>query len=258
MRDILNDMSDKSEQEKNPMRDVQKQTALPKRFYTDVSVVEEADQFVIQLDGKSVNTPAKNSLSLTDKLIADQVALEWKQQEKSIDPAKMPLTRMINTAIDGVNDNTEAVFDEIVSFSGTDMLFYRAASPAKLVELQSKAWDPIIQWARSSLGAPFVITEGIMHVEQPPEAIEAYSKALKRHTSAFVLTGLHSATTLTGSALLGLSLAEGIVSAEEAWAAAHVDEDWNISQWGTDDEAEKRRLFRWADMRAACLLLNCK
>lgn len=258
MQEILNDMSDKSEQERNPMRDVQKQTALPKRFYKEASVGEVGDQFVIQLDGKSVKTPAKNSLSLADKTLAEKVALEWQQQEKIIDPAKMPLTRMINTAIDGVKDNSEAVFDEIVLFSGTDMLFYRADSPAKLVELQSAAWDPVIDWARSSLGAQFVLTESIMHIQQPPEAIKAYSDALRRYPSSFELTGLHSTTTLMGSALLGLSLAEGFLSPEDAWTAAHVDEDWNISQWGTDDEAEKRKAFRWADMQAACLLLKSK
>lgn len=258
MREILGDMADKSEQEKNPMRDVQKQTALPKRFYKDVSVGENGSQFLIQLDGKSVKTPAKNSLSVADKAIAEKLALEWQQQEKIIDPAKMPLTRMVNTAIDGVENNSEAVFDEIVSFSGTDMLFYRADSPAKLVEQQSAAWDPVMDWARSTLGAQFILTESIMHIAQPAEAIKAYADALRKYSSAFELTGLHSATTLMGSALLALSLAEGVLSSKEAWAAAHVDEDWNISQWGTDDEAEKRKAFRWADMQAACLLLNCK
>ena len=148
------------------------------------------------------------------------------------------------------------MFEEIVKFSGTDLLFYRAQSPAKLVELQAEHWDPVIDWAANNLGARFVLTEGIMHVEQPPEAIKAYANALRRYSSPFALTGLHSATTLTGSALLGLSIAEKQLTAEEAWAAAHVDEDWNISQWGTDDEAEKRRLFRWADMQAACLLIE--
>lgn len=258
MRDILSDMSDKSEQEKNPMRDVQKQTALPKRFYKEASVGTDGDQFVIHLDGRSVKTPAKNALSMADKSIAEKVALEWQQQEKNIDPAKMPLTRMINTAIDGVAHNSEAVFDEIVRFSGTDLLFYRADSPVKLVELQSASWDPVIDWARSSLGAQFVLTESIMHIEQPVEAIAAYSDTLRKYSSAYELTGLHCATTLMGSALLALSLAEGLLSPEDAWDAAHVDEDWNISQWGTDDDAEKRKLFRWADMQAAYLLLNSK
>ncbi len=51
------------------------------------------------------------------------------------------------------------------------------------------------------------------------------------------LTGLHVMTTLTGSALLALAHAKGRLSAEQAWAAAHIDEDWQIRQWGVDVEA---------------------
>ena len=36
---------------------------------------------------------------------------------------------------------------------------------------------------------------------------------------------MHAVTTLTGSALLALALLRGRLSAEEAWTAAHVDED---------------------------------
>ena len=117
MRDILNDMNEKSLQERDPMRDVQKQTALPKRFYKDVSVGQSNDGFVILLDGKTVKTPAKKSLSIASEAIANAAAAEWSAQEELIDPAKMPITRMTNTTIDGVADNPDAVFEEIVKFS---------------------------------------------------------------------------------------------------------------------------------------------
>lgn len=256
MRDILGEMDDKSLQERNPMRDVQKQTSLPKRFYKEVSVGQDAGNFTILLDGKSVKTPAKKMLSVSSEVIAIAAAKEWAAQEELIDPAKMPITRMTNSAIDGVVDNSDAVMEEIISFSGTDLLFYRAEAPNELVALQAEHWDPIIDWAASSFGAQYILTEGIMHKEQPSEAINAYADVLRRYSDPFALTGLHSATTLTGSALLALTIAEGCLTPQEAWAAAHVDEDWNISQWGTDDDAEKRRVYRWADMQAACLLIN--
>jgi chaperone required for assembly of F1-ATPase len=72
----------------------------------------------------------------------------------------------------------------------------------------------------------------------------------------FRLAGLHLATTLTGSALIALALAAGKTGTEEAWAAAHVDEDWNIEQWGEDPEAAKRRHARLADFRAAACALG--
>jgi chaperone required for assembly of F1-ATPase len=70
------------------------------------------------------------------------------------------------------------------------------------------------------------------------------------------LAAHHVMTTLTGSALLALAHAGGRLTAEEAWAAAHIDEDWQISRWGEDAEAQARRARRWAEMQAASRLLS--
>jgi chaperone required for assembly of F1-ATPase len=39
-------------------------------------------------------------------------------------------------------------------------------------------------------------------------------------------------------------------------AAAHVDEDWNMAQWGSDEVALQRRAFRFAEFQAAALVLR--
>lgn len=257
MRDILSDLDPKGEVEKNPMRDVQKQTSLPKKFYDAVTISDDdGNGFCVLLDGRAVKTPAKNTLKLPEKGVAEKVAAEWLAQSERIDPAKMPMTRMANTAIDGVRQNPDAVFDEIVRFSGTDLLFYRAQAPQKLIDLQTKHWDCVLNWASNHLGAQFRLTEGVMHIEQPQTSIEAFAEALARYRSPFQLTGLHSATTIMGSALLALAFAEGEISLDDAWQAAHVDEDWNISQWGEDHEAKERRAFRYRDFEAACTMIK--
>jgi chaperone required for assembly of F1-ATPase len=63
-------------------------------------------------------------------------------------------------------------------------------------------------------------------------------------------------TTLTGSALIALAMARGQLSAEAAWQAAHVDEDWNMEQWGRDEMAMQRRDFRHAEFQAAATVLE--
>jgi chaperone required for assembly of F1-ATPase len=63
-------------------------------------------------------------------------------------------------------------------------------------------------------------------------------------------------TTLTGSALLALALARGRITGDEAWAAAHVDEDWNMEQWGHDELALERRAYRYAELQAAATVLK--
>ena len=228
---------------------------LPKRFYARAELAAEDGGFALRLDGKGARTPARNRLVISGPLLAEAVAAEWNAQGEVIDPATMPATRLANTAIDGVAPRLDEVRAEILSYGGTDLLFYRAGDPEGLVARQREAWDPILRWAEERLGARFVLAEGVMHVAQPERALAALAAALAGYDDPFRLAGLHIATTLTGSALIALALAEGAIGVEAAWAAAHVDEDWNISQWGADAEALRRREGRYADFRAAALAL---
>lgn len=256
MRDILSDLSD-AMSDPDPVRraQIQMKRPLPKRFYKDVSIDRTEDGFRILLDGRPVRTPGKKLLAVPVQPIADRLKAEWDGQSEEIDPARMPVTRLVNTAIDGVTDNLDAVFDEIVRFSGTDMLCYRADSPEGLVARQRDGWDPVIRWAADAKGARFILVEGVMHQEQPALAIEAFSAALSAYRDPIVLTCLHTVTTLTGSALLGLALAEGVIDADKAWSLAHVDEDWQIEHWGTDEEAFHRRELRRAELDVASTVL---
>ena len=163
----------------------------------------------------------------------------------------MPLTRLVNTAIDGVANDPQAVIEDLLRFAGTDLLCYRADGPQRLVDRQTDLWDPVIDWAHATLGARLVLAEGVIHVEQPREAINALGIHVAAHDDPIALASLHSMTSLTGSALLALAVAREFLSAGEAWSAAHVDEDWNLEQWGQDAEAAARRAFRWGEMQAA-------
>jgi chaperone required for assembly of F1-ATPase len=116
----------------------------------------------------------------------------------------------------------------------------------------------VLDWARDSLGARFVLAEGVIHVAQPEAAVAAAATAIPKGADvaqAWRLGALSVVTTLTGSALLSLALAAGRLSADEAWAAAHVDEDWNMTFWGRDELALQRRSYRFADMQAAATVL---
>jgi chaperone required for assembly of F1-ATPase len=166
----------------------------------------------------------------------------------------MPLTRLANAVIDAVSETPQPVADEIAKYLGTDLLFYRADAPAGLIEKQSRAWDPVLGWARQAFGARFVLAEGIVHVPQPHEAIAAMRAAIPREL--WRLAAVSSITTLTGSGLLALAVAHGALEADAAWAAAHVDEDWQMSQWGRDDLASERRAFRYGEFQAAVAVLK--
>lgn len=241
----------------NPMEAARRgaRPARIKRFYKQASAGEREGGFAILLDGKPARTPAKHPLALPSRALAEAVASEWAGQGEHIDPATMPLTRLAHAAIDGVAGGAEAVAAEIVSYAGSDLLLYRATEPEDLVAAQAKHWDPVLAWAGEVLGARFTLAEGVKHVAQPEAAIHAIRAEIARYESPFKLAALMSLTNISGSALLALALARGRLSADAAWAAAHVDEDWNVQRWGEDAEAMARRVARRLEFEAAARML---
>ena len=227
---------------------------LPKRFYQRVDVADRDGGFALLLDNKPVRTPGKKQLLLPSRGLAEAVAEEWRAQKERIDPAAMPLTKLANSAIDGVAGREDDVIGDIVNYAGSDLLCYRAEGPRGLVEAQRTHWDPVLAWAKSVLGVPFVLAEGIVHVAQPQASLDRLRETLKAQ-APFDLAALHVMTGLTGSALLALAVALGRMTSEEAWKAAHVDEDWQIAQWGEDAEAAARRAARRRDFDAAARAL---
>ncbi len=255
MRDLFTEIYEN--QPLDPMESARRggRGALRKRFYQTATVGEAgADGFPVLLDGKPIKTPARRALAAPNIALAEKLAAEWNAQTETIDPARMPLTRLANAAIDGVTDQAQAVAEEVAKYLGSDLLFYRAETPAGLVARQAQLWDPLLAWAHDELGARFVLAQGIVHVAQPGEAIAAARKAIP--LEPWKLAAVAAITTLTGSALLALALERGAIDADAAWAAAHVDEDWQMSQWGSDKQELERRAMHFTEMQAAASVLN--
>ncbi|MBC2860108.1 ATP12 family chaperone protein [Stappia sp. 28M-7] len=256
MRDLLSDIEAGSTVDPVKRARALSRRELPKRFYKEVQVARQDDGLhAVQLDGRPVKTTGRNLLALAEEEIARGIAGEWDAQGKEIDPATMPLTRIANVAIDAVPERAGEVADDVAAYAGNDLLFYRAETPQSLVERQNAIWGPVLSWAEARFGGRFVLAEGVMPVRQDAALLARIREALSP-LAPLPLAALHVATTLSGSALLALALMEGELSADEAWAAAFVDEDWNIEHWGEDPEAAALRASRRRDFDAAALILN--
>src|SRR5436305_7595120 len=215
MRDILEDLFrneplDPVEAARRNMR-----PNLRKRFY-QAAAVGEGTPHPLLLDGRAVKTPAGNTLAAPTHALAQAIAAEWDAQGERIDPAIMPLTRLANTVIDGVAPNPEPVAAEVAQYLCSDLVCYRASAPEGLVAKQAQHWDPILAWTREAHGARFVLSEGVMFVEQPEGAVAAARDAIP--SDPWRLGAISLITTLTGSALIALAVAAGRLSEDEAWA----------------------------------------
>jgi chaperone required for assembly of F1-ATPase len=247
--------------------------ALPRRFYQAATVAPVAPAaaapsgahdaasgtqrqgYRLLLDGKALRTPAKADFVVPTRELAEALAAEWQAQQDNIDPANMPLTRLVNSAIDGVAEKQAEVAAEIVNYGLSDLLCYRAADPGELVRRQADVWDPILAWCQQELGIPLTVTTGIVPVAQP-EAAAAGLAAWLETLNAFELAAAHAMTTLMGSAVLAAALARGRLPSAAAWAAAHIDEDFQAEKWGVDTIAQARREQQWRQVEAASRLLR--
>jgi chaperone required for assembly of F1-ATPase len=254
MREIFEEIF--VDQPLDPMESARRnmRASLRKRFYKEASVGEQGEGgFPVLVDGKPVRTPGRQLLSAPARALAQAIADEWQAQDGVIDPARMPLTRLANATIDAVAAQAQPVADEIARYLGGDLTVYRASTPAGLVDRQTQLWDPVLAFARDELGARFVQVEGVVFSSQPPQAIHAARAHIP--SDAWRLAAVSSITTLTGSALLALMLARRAITPDAAWEAAHLDEDWQMTQWGRDERALERRAFRRADFDAAAMVL---
>jgi chaperone required for assembly of F1-ATPase len=223
-----------------------------KRFYENVTVA--ADHRIL-LDGKVIKTPAKADLRAPTRALAEAIAQEWREQGAEIWPATMFLTKLANTAIDRVEPLREAFLRELADYARSDLLCYRANEPAALAARQQERWDPLLDWARSRFGASLKVTHGVRPVLQSDEDIATLTSHLLTF-DRWRLAALQSATTLTGSLILALAVAEERLDAAEAFALSRIDETFQAENWGRDAEAEERTQRLAQELAAAARFLD--
>ena len=209
----------------------------PKRFWTSANVTEVEGGFGVALDNRTVMTPGKFGLILPTRAMAQAIADEWDAQDEKVNPLTMPVTRSANTAIDKVAVQHGEVADMLAAYGDSDLLCYRAESPAALAEREALHWDPLLDWAEADLGVRLHPRTGIMHEPQDPAALTALRDRVHAQTH-FELTGFHDLVSLTGSLILGFCAIQKHRTPEDIWDISRVDEHWQEELWGVDEEAQ--------------------
>lgn len=221
----------------------------PKRFYKQAGISSMQTGFAVELDGRPIKTPAKAPLALPSEALARAIAAEWQAQGETLDLQGMTLTRLANVAIDRTPATRADLAEELTRYAGTDVVCYLADAPGELRSRQDAAWTPWRDWAGRELDIILVPVEGLMASPQPQASLDAV-RAHARSLDDFRLTGLAWACSLFGSAILALAVEQGALSAGDALKASCVDEDWQIEQWGEDEEALRVRRARARDADA--------
>ena len=100
----------------------------------------------------------------------------------------MPLTRLVNSALDGVAGREPEVRADLLAYAGSDLLCYLADQPKDLAERQSRRWGAIHAWAKQAHGIELVLAVGVMPVAQPPAML---ARSMRRWASRARSSLLH-------------------------------------------------------------------
>lgn len=229
-----------------------------KRFWNHADTIKVDGGYSVELDGRSVKTPAKAPLVVPTHTLAQAIANEWDAQVEIIDPAMMPVTRTANSAIDKVAVQFKDVAEMLAAYGDSDLLCYRATSPAELVQRQADQWDPVLDWAKQALSAHLVPVAGVMHQPQSASALVPLKDRVHRLTN-FELAAFHDLVAISGSLVLALAVVDEYLPVEHAWKIARLDEAWQEEQWGSDEEASALSENKRADfVNAAWFFRACR
>jgi chaperone required for assembly of F1-ATPase len=236
---------------------------LPKRFYAAVGTQQQDQGFCIMLDGKTVKTPQGKLLHCASQQLVQQIVQEWEAQTDVINADVMPLTRLLNIALDRVPADRVLLLEDIARYCETDLLFYRELSTTQgdaareLALLQQKHFTPILDWCSKTYGIQFALAQGVMPVEQLPETLQKLCSIFAASTD-HELAALAMMVPLLGSALLALALWKRAITVEEALISARLDETTQAKYWGEDAEVVGAWATKARDIRAAAFFLTVK
>ncbi len=210
--------------------------------------------FVVCLDGRTLKTPSKLTLAVQSRSVAYMVASEWDAQTEYIIPEAMPVTRLVNVSIELTPDNRPGLIKEARGYAQTDLLCYRAEAHSALARHQSDHWNPVLNWAASK-GITLSSTHSVIAVPQDGAALDAlaeYAVAL----DDLNLTLFVHLIAVFGSAVLAFAVMEKYLSGSRAFELSRLDSDWQIRQWGEDEEARDNKEALLAEVVALCKILG--
>lgn len=225
-----------------------------KRFYENAHVTSAPAGASVCLDGKALRTPKGTQLVVPTRALAQAIADEWNAVEETVNLQALTYTKLSNTALDRGAPLRQQIIEEMTTFAQTDLVCYRAERPARLVALQSKHWDPVLNWMNQKYSIALSSTTALLGHEQSAKALAGVSRVLG-DLDAFELTALYTMVGATRSLSIGFARAFGFLDDAQAWAAACVDDHFQMAEWGEDAEAVDALAAKEQDFRAASAFL---
>lgn len=185
----------------------------------------------IVLDDRRLRTPKRNEYSFATRALAVAIGMEWEAQTDRVAPYTMPLTGLSATAIDHMGDaeTRKLHVETLLKHFTTDVTRVRSCDEA-IAARQAETHDPIIKWATKEFG-PVDVSDSIFGPPTNEKTVEVLRKRLHA-MCPWELTCAFALSAATKSLLIGLKTLRGELTVDQAIAAARVEEEAQIEEWG--------------------------
>jgi chaperone required for assembly of F1-ATPase len=212
-------------------------TKKPKITFKIIKTSE--NNYCIQINNIMAKTPKGNLIELPTLRLA-KIILKDFQSKKSKMPANIvsPI-RLTNTAIDKLVTHNYAYIEQLSLYLNSDVVCYFAHSPKDLVKKQNKNWLPMIKFMQDVYNINVLYTSEISAISQPKESLTKLKEILKSK-NYFELSAIGVLVQLTNSIIISLALVNDKINAKDAYQISNLEEIYQSSFWGKDEEAFTR------------------
>ena len=207
---------------------------------TKIDIVQsQKGKYLLNINNKSLKTPDGNIIELPSMKLAKILLKDYESSFKSKPLNIVRPIKITNTAIDKIKPNNIFYINEITDNLNNDMICYFANSPVELVDLQNKEWLPLINYMKSSYNIELIYTSKLFSINQKPDSLLKLKNILNE-INIFKLSALYTLSQITKSIIISLALVNNKISAKKAFENSNLEELYQISKWGKDEEAFDR------------------
>ena len=196
-------------------------------------------KYLLNINNKSLKTPDGNIIELPSIKLAKILLKDYEFSFKSKPLNIVRPIKITNTAIDKIKPNNIFYINEITNNLNNDMICYFANSPIELVDLQNKEWFPLINYMESSYNIELIYTSKLFSINQKPDSLLKLKNILNE-INIFKLSAIYTLSQITKSIIISLALVNNKISAKKAFENSNLEELYQISKWGKDEEAFDR------------------
>tara|TARA_S200000501_G_scaffold298526_1_gene285087 strand:- start:162 stop:866 length:705 start_codon:yes stop_codon:yes gene_type:complete len=188
-----------------------------------------------------LKTLNNNKIKIRDKKLAMRLLKYLTKCIKSKNKNKIFFLQILYFNFDLNNKNKKVLINKLINYLHTDLLCYRAEDNTELAKIQTRLWQPLINYAFKNYKIHLKSESGIMPIRQDSHNNIYLSKFLNKLNSIEFSTYFFI-TNFSNSNIIALNFMTNNIVSVKAWQCLSLEETYSQKKWGKDKEVQDKLL----------------